>query len=326
MSWIEHLTEPQRRVARDLFLHGQPRPRSDPQQAQRLRAWVAEATLQAAAEVPREDRLVLGKSALDALDCDGRFLDRLDTAFTWNTSMLRGQLAHSAIAADHWGERRRSVAEVVDLAWQEFATRGSAAGTFLATLGGAEADMLRGEACTLVTEFRDVFPPLPAAAAVRAEPTLEVALHDRRLCLRGQPDLLLGTADPRSRRMLLLDLRSGQTNSLRDRAQMRFYALLATLKYGVAPFRVATFYLDGGTWDAEDVDDDVLEAAARAVADKAQQAARLTFRRPPDDELRLRPGPACRWCTRAPSCPLAELAPRGRPFYTAGAGSSYSTV
>jgi hypothetical protein len=325
VAWIEQLTGPQQRVARDLFLTGRARPHVDPEQAPRLRTWLEQATSAAAQIVPAGQGLVLGKSALDALDCDGRFLDREDTRFEWNTAMLRGQLAHSAVAADHWGERTRTVTEVVDHAWREFATRGSAAGTFLATLGGAEADALRGDACTLVTEFRDLFPPLPATAAVRAEPTLEVALHDRRLRLRGQPDLALGAADPQHRRMLLLDLKTGQSNPLRDRAQMRFYALLATLKYGVAPFRVATFYLDGGTWDAEDVDDDVLEAAARTVADKAERAARLTFQRPADEQLRLVAGAACRWCSRAPSCPLAQRA-GANPFYTTAAGSPYSSV
>jgi hypothetical protein len=325
VSWIEQLTEAQRRVARELFLTGQPRPHVDAAQAPRLRQWLEQATAAAAQIVPAGQGLVLGKSALDALDCDGRFLDREDSGFEWNTAMLRGQLAHSAVAADHWGERARTVPEVVDHAWREFATRGSAAGTFLATLGGAEADALRGDACTLVTEFRDLFPPLPATAAVRAEPTLEVALHDRRLRLRGQPDLVLGASDADRRRMLLLDLKTGQSNPLRDRAEMRFYALLATLKYGVAPFRVATFYLDGGTWDAEDVDDDVLEAAARTVADKAERAARLTYRRPPEEELRLVAGAACRWCSRAPTCPLAQRA-GSDAFYTAAAGSSYSSV
>ena len=303
---MDGLTGPQRRAAQDLFLTGRPRPEADASAVAALGAWLEAATARAAALVPAGESMVLGKSALDALSCDGRFLDRLDGTFEWNVSMLRGQLAHTAIAVDHWGERKRSPQDVVDHAWRDFATRGTAAGTFLATLGGVEADALRGEACTLLMEFRDLFPPLPGRSAVRAEPTLEVGLHDRRLRLRGQPDLVLGDADPAHRRMLLLDLKSGQSNPLRDRAEMRFYALLATLKYGVAPFRVATFYLDSGTWDVEDVDADVLEAAGRSVADKAERAARLTFHRPPDERLRLVPGGACRWCTRAPQCPVAD--------------------
>lgn len=324
---MSSLRVPQQRVARELFLAGHRRPPADPAVARRVRASLEQATAGAAALVPEGQRVVLGKSALDALSCDGRFVDRLDAPFEWNTSMLRGQLVHTAIAVDHWGGRTRTPVEVVDHAWHDFATRGTAAATFLATLGGAEADALRGEACTLLLEFRDLFPPLPPSAAVRAEPTLEVALHDRRLSLRGQPDLVLGDADIRQRRMLLLDLKSGQSNPLRDRAEMRFYALLATLKYGVAPFRVATFYLDAGSWDAEDVDDEVLHAVVRGVADKAERAARLTFARPPDDELQLTAGLACRWCTRAPTCPLAGAAgATPKPFYTPTRGSSYSAV
>lgn len=326
-TWLSSLQPPQQRVARDLFLTGRPRPEADPAGVQRLHQLLEAGTEAAAALVPPGERLVLGKSALDALACDGRFVDRLDAPFEWNTSMVRGQLAHSAIGVDHWGGRSRSPAQVVDHAWAEFASRGTAAGTFLATLGGAEADALRGEVTTLLLEFRDLFPQLPPSSPVRAEPTLEVPLHDRRIALRGQPDLVLGDADPTRRRMLLLDLKSGQGNIGRDRAEMRFYALLATLKYGVAPFRVGTFYLDAGSWDTEDVDDDVLIAAARAVADKAERAARLTYRRPAEQEFRLVPGPACRWCTRALQCPAAGT-DAGRAhtpaFYSAHARSSYS--
>lgn len=324
---MSSLKPPQQRVARDLFLTGRPRPAADLHCAQRLRRLLEDGTATAASLVPAGERLVLGKSALDALSCDGRFVDRLDGPFTWNTSMLRGQLAHSAVAVDHWGARTRSPAQVVDHAWAEFASRGTAAGTFLATLGGAEADALRGQVTTLLLEFRDLFPQLPPSSPVRAEPTFEVVLHDRRIALRGQPDLVLGDADRARRRMLLLDLKSGGGNAQRDRAEMRFYALLATLKYGVAPFRVATFYLDAGTWGVEDVDDAMLTAAAEVVVDKAERAARLTYQRPPEADLRLVPGPACRWCLRARQCPESPTADASRsaaPFYSAAGRSSYS--
>jgi hypothetical protein len=124
--------------------------------------------------------------------------------------------------------------------------------------------------------------------------------------LRGKPDFAIGRAlHAGRRRLLLVDLKTGRRNALRNLADMRFYALLATLKYGVAPFRVATFYLDEARWDAEDVDDDVLEAAARTVVAKAARAARLA-QPVAETELRLLPGPACDWCGRAPGCPARD--------------------
>lgn len=87
-----------------------------------------------------------------------------------------------------------------------------------------------------------------------------------------------------------------------------FYALLATVATGIAPFRVATYYLDEAAWEHEDIEFDQLEAAARTVADKVARAGQLAGSTPPAlDDLRLVASAACRWCTRAPACPAAAV-------------------
>jgi len=300
----ERLAPVQRRVLEELLAVDQPRPLAEPATAQRIRDLIEQELAGAVASLPAGGPpLVIGKSALDALDCDGRYLDRLQTPFTWVPAMVAGTLAHTGIAVDLAGGWARDPTEVVTHAWQAFATSGTPAGHYLSELGGADADALRGRALNLVVEFREIFPPLPEWVPVRCEPELAVTLLGGRLRLRGKPDFAIGRAQHAGRRRLLLvDLKTGRRNALRNRADMRFYALLATLKYGVAPFRVATFYMDEAGWDAEDVDDDVLEAAGRTVAEKVARAARLVHP-PPDAELRLEPGPACQWCGRAPGCP-----------------------
>ncbi len=304
----------QRQVLEDLLAVDAPRPPADAHAGRRLRE-LLDAGISGVAELlPAASRpLVVGKSALDALDCDGRFLDRLDTPFRWAPGMVAGTLAHTGIAVDLAGGRARDPGEVVRHAWRAFAASGTPAGDYLSELGDAEADALRGRALNLIVEFRELFPPLPDWVTVRTEPDLAAPLLDGRLVLRGRPDLAIGRAlHAGRRRLLLVDLKTGRRNNLRNRADMRFYALLATLKYGVAPFRVATFYLDEASWDAEDVDDDILEAAARTVVDKAARAVRLTQDRPPEDTLRLLPGPGCGWCGRAPRCPERASPPRLR--------------
>ncbi|MDP8970526.1 MAG: PD-(D/E)XK nuclease family protein [Actinomycetota bacterium] len=298
----EALNRPQRRVVDALLAADRPRPPGDPALAGALAAFLRERTAEAAALVPAGQRLVVSKSALDALDCDGRFVDRGDGQFAWSPAMVRGELAHSAIAVDLEGGRRRPPAAVMAYAWARFATSGEPAGRYLATLGGVEADALRAEAQDILLEFRDLFPPLPPTVQLRTDPQLTVALHDRQVELRGRPDLMIGRATVDRRRLLLIDLKSGQRHPWRDRADMRFYALLAALKYGVAPFRVATLYLDEADWDAEDIEADALEAAARALTDKVGRAARLTYARPPRDVWRLSPGPGCSWCGFARDC------------------------
>jgi hypothetical protein len=302
------LNPAQRNVLEGLLAVDEARLPHDAALVDRVRGLLTEATRRAAEIVPPGGRgLYVNKSALDALSCDGRYLDRIDSPFHWSPEMVRGTLAHEGIAVDLAGDRRRDPEDVVRLAWERFAASGRPAGDFLGTLDGVRADALRAQALAILTEFRELFPPLPAAWHPRVEPELRVALHRRRLVLLGKPDLLVGRATVDRRRMLIVDLKTGQRRPARDRADLAFYALLATLKYGVVPFRVATFYLAEGDWDHADVDRTLLEAAVGDVAGKVEIAARLEHRRPPERELRLVPGPACTWCARADGCPaLAE--------------------
>jgi hypothetical protein len=305
----DQLNPVQQRVLTDLLAVDTPRPAPLPEAVSRIRRMVQEQTTPAADLVPDGARgVTLNKSALTALDCDGRYLDREQTPFSWTPEMVRGTLAHTGIEVDLDGQRRRTTDEVLEYAWQRFAVSGKPAGGFLGTLNGPDADALRGEAKNVIAEFRDTFPQLPSSVEVRSEPELRHHLHDRRVTLVGKPDLLLGRATTDRRRMLLVDLKTGRRNHLHDRADMRFYALLTALKYGVAPFRVATVYLAEGDWDYEDVEEATLEAAARTVVEKAARAARLAYDPPAEEELRLVPGPACNWCGRAPTCPALSSA------------------
>lgn len=251
--------------------------------------------------MPPDATLRLNKTALDALNCDGRYLDLRSSPFTWSGRLLLGKLAHRAIELDHAGGFVRPVDAIVAHAWMETATDRGSAADFVASMDGVAADGLRGAVSERVISFRESFPSLPSTAEVRSEKPYVVRLGQGRIVLRGVPDLVLGRALAHQRRVLLVDLKTGGRgwHHLHD---MRFYALLATLATGVAPFRVATYYLDECAWEHEDIDYDHLEAAARTVADKMQRAAALVVP-PPVEQQRLLPGPACRWCSRASQCP-----------------------
>lgn len=308
---VSGFTPAQRRTWEGLLAgHTMARPAADPEAGRRWRARLEEGTAAAAALVPPGERsgLWLSKSKLDALDCDGRYLDQMETPFAWTSAMVVGDLAHKAIELDLVGDRRRDAAEIVHHAWLAFVDSGHAAAEFLSMLGGAEADDLRARAMRRMLEFREAFPPLPADI-LRAEVDMTVRLHGGAILLRGRPDLVVGRVHGRERRQILVDLKTGNRQR-HHRADLRFYALLATVKYGVAPFRVATYYLDEADWEHEDVDDDVLEAAVRGLLDKVERAATLDFARPPESALRLVAGPACRWCGRSLSCPAAAESAR----------------
>lgn len=299
-------TPTQQRAWDDLLAVDRPRPVPDPTWVEPLRARLEKAAWEACDDLPADVTLRLNKTALDALNCDGRYLDLRSEPFEWSPRLLLGKLAHRAIELDHAGGFQRPVRDVVEHAWMETATDRGSAATFVAELGGVAADGLRGAVSERVISFRESFPCLPASAEVRAEKPYLVRLADGRVHLRGVPDLVLGRAIARERRVLLVDLKTGSRgpHHLHD---MRFYALLATLATGVAPFRVATYYLDEASWEHEDITYDHLEAAARTVADKVVRAGALAHP-PPTEHLRLVPGPACRWCRRAPGCPAVLVA------------------
>jgi hypothetical protein len=298
----ELLTPSQRRVFDELLGAGDARPPADDELAVSVRASLEERTADAVALRPEGARgLRLNKTALDALDCEGRYLDHLEARFEWTPPTVLGTLVHRGIELDHAGDRSVEVGEVVAQAWKDFAAKGESGSDYLAGLGGVEAHALRADASARIAEFRECFPPMRSHWPVRHEVRLTCPLHRGAVELIGKPDLVFGTVDAATRRLLLVDLKTGR-RSRRDRADMRFYALLATLKYRSVPWRVATYYLDEADWDAEDVDEDSLEAAVRSVADRVAAAARLTWQRPPEHALRLIAGPSCRWCGRAPTC------------------------
>lgn len=119
--------------------------------------------------------------------------------------------------------------------------------------------------------------------------------------LWGKVDLALGRAAGDEARVLLVDLKTGRSHAshLDD---LRFYALVQTLRVGVPPFRVASYYLDTATFHAEDVTADVLEIGVRRVVEGVRKMARL---RGPAAVATLSPGPACGYCAAGADCVAA---------------------
>ena len=111
-------------------------------------------------------------------------------------------------------------------------------------------------------------------------------------------DLVLNRPDPIRSTRVLIDLKTGR--AWPDHPEdMRLYALLYTLRYGVAPFRVATLFLSSGVPQVELVTEEVLERAADRVAAAVRVAATLAAGGSPE----LRPGPHCGRCPRQEGCP-----------------------
>lgn len=221
--------------------------------------------------------------------------------FAFNPRTAAGSLLHRAIQADIGGREERDPTELVRFAVSRIVADDDAFADFWRGLSDLEQDEMIMEAVRLLDLFRATFPPLRemrADLAPMTELPVRAEVLGGAVVLSGRVDLCLGRpAEGRATR-LLLDLKTG--NAYPEHAEdMRFYALAATLRFGVPPYRVASVFLESGEWQAEDVSLGILEHAADRVAAAAVAAAELVDGREPS----LAPGAWCGWCPRASTCP-----------------------
>lgn len=300
---LDVTTPAQERLRDELLGWHAPRPPADHELRNELRARIEDGIAPVLDLVPDGELLFVSKSRLDALACDGRFLDALVDDFSWNVNVARGKLAHRAIEFDWRTGRGYSAPAIVEHAWQAFIREGNGLGEYLSELQGVEAAQLHTDAEYLVNEFRDTWPSIPEAATIRLETSMQVTFgQPRSVKVSGTPDLLLGGVHRDELRMLLVDFKTGMRKEDLERQEMRFYALLSTLKSGVPPFRWAIYYVTEGAWIVEDYDPNLLRTAADRLVDGVLRIGRLSYRTPPEDQLRLRAGAYCNWCGRRETC------------------------
>ena len=296
------LTPPQQRTLEGLIGVGE-RPAFPPDLDLRLRARIEAAG--GALEPSRP--LWLGKSSLNDLSrCPGLFEavragERKPFAFS--ARFAAGRLAHKAIELEVAGREDRDphllVTEAVDRLGEDEAFR-----AYWEGLDDLRRDENLMEAAKTLELFRSTMPPLRRMRRELSPSTewfVKAELFGGALVLSGSLDLVLGSGSQAAGRRatrLAIDLKTGRAWS-EHAEDMRFYALLLTLRFGVPPYRVATLYLDSGEWQAEDVDERILEHAAVRVIEAARATAAGDAGHPPE----LRAGPFCTWCPRAATCP-----------------------
>jgi len=305
----------QARVLDDVIAWGSPRGRAPEGLAERLLARMGDAV---GAWIDLRDRrgehgsrpLLITKTRLARLVCDGLQADPAPYVHTW--ANVRGTLVHAAIEADVDGSRGRAVEEVVEQAWFRLAADRpgdpSSISSWLNVRDALERATLLDESATLLAGFREVWPDLRGAPLrLRTEQRLVAFIGGRSIRLQGVPDLMLDSpvADG-SARTLLIDLKTGMPRGQRDRDELRFYALLATLARPTPPFRWATLYVTEGRVEHEDLTEALLTTAAERVADAIVQAVRLSEVGAGTAEERLRSGGWCSGCRREPDCPVAR--------------------
>lgn len=255
-----------------------------------------------------DDPLRVNKHFLGTVHgCEKHFLVNRDKPFAWTVPMVRGTVAHKAIELMINWRGPVVPSELVDAAITSIVEnpRESAAG-FIETLPAHDLSELRGHTVQLVTNFGDCFPPIKPQWRPMVEYSAKYSLLAGAVLLTARMDLVLGAPG----RRVIIDLKSGYIGpSHRD--DLRFYALVESLRSRRAPRRLGTYSLETARLDHEEVTEGVLQAAVRRTARGILLMADLVGKtREPD----VRPGNQCRWC------PLNDSCDEGKKFLKSLAG------
>jgi hypothetical protein len=238
--------------------------------------------------------------------CEVRHLAPDD--FAWKPATAAGFVAHKAIELSLNWRGEPYPAAVVDDALARLVDQPDNRGAYVAGLTDGEWAELRSRAIDRTTKFLQDFPPLPLAA----QPVLEAAARWKpagTIEFTGKVDLVVGKPSGRESRLLIIDFKSGNA-SFHHRDDLRFYALVQTLRQQVPPRKLVTYYLDYADSEVEDVTEGTLQAALTRALEGIARHIELTVEgRPPLKKV----GVACRWC------PLQQECAEGRSFLASAA-------
>lgn len=249
------------------------------------------------AAVPAGEDLWVAKHALAQIHtCEANYLAELDVPFAWSVPTARGTIAHKAIELLVNWKQEPVAGELVAEALARLRESNDQLADWLQTLGDGPLAELTNECTDLVAKFVECFPPLQRSWQPVAESRLRVQLGP--IVLAGKVDLALGRTRGNEAGKVFIDLKTGgqHTTHLDD---LRFYALLETIRLGVPPRAVASYYLDAARTHVEAVSEATLRAALARTVDGVQMIVALRYG---DQEARRRAGPTCRWCPIAVDC------------------------
>lgn len=273
--------------------------------ATRLRNDIEAGLEEAAATLEGERPVVIAKRLLNGVHgCQAQYLDERVRPFEPSAPVVRGSIAHKALElAVHWPGTPFPL-DLVDAAIERVAASEHWAADFLTTAAPADRAELRSSSTDLVTKFVECWPPLTAAMRPATEVSLSSEICGGHIILKGQADLTLGqpVGSGTRARKIIVDYKTGG-RSPDHRTDLRFYALVETLRLGVPPRLLVTSYLTSGTLEVEPVTLGLLDATVARVVDGVTAFLAL---RAGEIEPRRRPSTACRWCPLLDDCAVGQ--------------------
>ena len=177
------------------------------------------------------------------------------------------------------------------------ADRGSL-GHWLRGCSEVERAELRSESLDAFTKYLECWPPLKPAWRPVTESRMRAELCGGRLILAGKVDLTLGSASGQRAGKVIVDLKTGGSLPV-HREDLRFYALIETLRIGVPPRLLASYYLDQAQFVPEAVTEDTLMASVARLTDGVGRLVELLHGGRTPNRI---PGPPCHWCPVYDTC------------------------
>lgn len=237
--------------------------------------------------------------------CEKKFL--ADREFPgWSVPLARGSVVHKAIELSINWRGTPIPADLVDESMASLEHSEQNISGFLQELPDADRAQLRSDSVDLVTKFDECWPDLKKQWRPVTESKIRMELFEGRVVLQGKIDLTLGRAEGLRAGKVLVDLKSGkfQPGHMHD---LRYYAMIETVRIGVPPRRIASYYLDQGRFHSEDVTEEMLFSAAQRAIDGINRMIELEL--DPSDP-RVATSPACRWCRVLDTCQPGQVSLR----------------
>lgn len=123
------------------------------------------------------------------------------------------------------------------------------------------------------------------------------------LVMMTRPDLVLGRPRVDMRVQIVVDVKTGALTSAHHR-EARWHALMAALRYHVAPWRSTVYSTASGSWTSPAVTAETLWLAVEEVIDGVRTWAETVVG---GGDPQLTPGPHCTFCVASRTCPAAAV-------------------
>jgi len=302
-SEAPELNAAQQQVVDLLGSTGGDRPQFDAGLRHELRAELEHQLEPVVDRLPTGEQLFVNKHKLSQVHgCEARYLAEEDGTFSWSVPLARGSIAHKAIELGVSWRGEVVPADLIDETMARLSQGNDGLGDWLRTCGEGDRAELRSQAVERVTSFFECFPPLKARWRPVLEGKVRVELFDARIVLSGKTDLALGAANGTTAGKVLIDFKTGGFAPAHI-DDLRFYALLETLKIGTPPRLLASYYLESGQPHPERVTEALLETAVARTADGVAKMVELLYDARPATK---RTGPSCRWCPILDGCDVGQ--------------------